>query len=146
MPFNIFFLQHQTDNVELNFSIINLDKFFNQEMGSWSLFMSFGLKNVLNQSWTVNILQKNVWEEMLRNLIKESKNFLDFVPWFSWVDNILDVFFVFLSYLVELDKELSPLILVRNAADNKFIQGVAKWHIFQIRDVLQIFSMESNFF
>lgn len=115
-------------------------------MSSWGFFVFLWFENVLNQSWTVNVVEKNVCKEVLRNLVKESKNFWDFIPWFARVENILDVLLVFLSDWVELNEEFSPLIFVRNTADNKFIQRVAKWYVFQVWNVLKIFSMEGDFF
>jgi hypothetical protein len=46
---------------------------------------------------------------------------------------------------VQLNEEFRPLIFVRNTSYNEFIQRVAKRYIFQVRNILKIFSLESNF-
>lgn len=125
MPLDFFLFKHQTHNVKIDFSIVNLNQSINQKMDSWSFTVLFWLQNILFQGWSFNVYEENSCKKVLWNLVKEIQNFNDFIPWFIWLYDVFDVFLIHFCDRINLDDELSPLIFIRNAANNEFIQRIA---------------------
>lgn len=78
--------------------------------------------------------------------MEKSKNLFNLIPWFVWLDNVLDVFFISLSYRSYFYQKFSPLILIRDTINNKFVERMAKRYILQIQYFLKLRFFECYFF